>query len=392
MVSTRAQTARKDTQLSTPKRNKEKRLKQVTFKHTQTPIKAKIKTLSSIHSQAEIVKILRHEDNLRINQSTVSRIIHGPIRRHGHSPSQPETRGPKYKFSEDQLDNVKKQWETDKDLRWMSWNEIASSNDAIGELMGQHEWKTLARRMKKDKGISKHIAVTKDEVPPHIARKRVEFAKCMLAQRPNPEDWEDVLFTDECHFSWGPQGKLHVIREQGTRYEPDNIHHRERRPEKDEIKRFHVWAAMGYNFISPLIFYDAGNTNGKMSQRCYVDQILEPHVGKWLRDRDFVMEEDNDSGHGTKSGSNIVAQWKKLHNCKWYANSEYSPDLSIIETGWSPPKQETRRYPHYDDETTKQLILEGWDRWTYKSVNRMVHSMPKRLQDCIALNGQMTGY
>ena len=48
--------------------------------------------------------------------------------------------------------------------------------------------------------------------------------------------------------------------------------------------------------------------------------------------------------------------------------------------------------PYYDDETTKELILSGWNRLNYKGVNKMVHSMPQRLRDMIRLNGQMTAY
>ena len=160
----------------------------------------------------------------------------------------------------------------------------------------------------KNKGIWKHVAVVKDELPEAIARKRRIWARKMLEERPNPEDWEDVLFTDEYHFSWGPEGKLQVIREAGSRYHHQIIHHRKRRPDKNDVKRFHAWAAVGYNFISPLVFYDADNTNGKMSQKCYVDQILEPVVGQWLADGyNFTLEEDNDSGHGTQNDQNIVA-------------------------------------------------------------------------------------
>ena len=88
------------------------------------------------------------------------------------------------------------------------------------------------------------------------------------------------MFSDECSFGWGPEGKIHVISEKGTRYGPRNLHYRERRPEKDDIKRLHAWAAVGYNFISPLIFYDTGNNDGKMSQKAYIEQILEPFVGR----------------------------------------------------------------------------------------------------------------
>lgn len=72
-------------------------------------------------------------------------------------------------------------------------------------------------------------------------------------------------------------------------------------------RRYHCWAAVGWNFKSELVFYGVpGNTTGKMSQCVYIDSILEPVVKPWLEaGEDFVLEEDGDSGH--ESGkSNIV--------------------------------------------------------------------------------------
>ena len=64
---------------------------------------------------------------------------------------------------------------------------------------------------------------------------------------------------------------------------------------------------IGYNFKSDIYFYKMlGNTNGKMSQKVYINQILELIV-KALIDMhyDFVLEEDSDSNHGPEK-SNIV--------------------------------------------------------------------------------------
>jgi len=59
-------------------------------------------------------------------------------------------------------------------------------------------------------------------------------------------------------------------------------------------------------------FYRVGsNKNGKMSLQVYKNQILEPIVKPWLeRGDDFVLEEDNDSGHEIGS-KNIVRTWKE---------------------------------------------------------------------------------
>jgi hypothetical protein len=46
----------------------------------------------------------------------------------------------------------------------------------------------------------------------------------------------------------------------------------------------------------PVIFYDIpSNSNGKMAQKAYITQILEPWID---RGDDFALEEDGDSGQG----------------------------------------------------------------------------------------------
>ena len=87
----------------------------------------------------------------------------------------------------------------------------------------------------------------------------------MLARYPNPEDWDRVRFSDEVHFGWGPQHHLRIIRKPGQRYCVDCIQHSDMPKSKDE-KRFHCWAAMGYDFKSDLTFYEVpGNTNGNVT-------------------------------------------------------------------------------------------------------------------------------
>lgn len=99
---------------------------------------------------------------------------------------------------------------------------------------------------------------------------------------------------------------------------------------------------MGWNSKSELVFYEVpGNTNRKMSQRVYINSILEPVLKPWLEaGEDFVLEEDGDSRHGSGK-SNIARDWKDERNLKYYFNCFHSPDLSPIENCWQVPKKKT---------------------------------------------------
>ena len=214
----------------------------------------------------------------------------------------------------------------------------------------------------------------------------------MLEKYDSPEDWYIVRFSDEVHFGWGPQGKLRIIRTPGQRYCSDCIQYKDQPTETDK-KRFHCWAAVGWNFKSPIHFNNVpGNTNGKMSLQVYRDSILQPIVKPWLeKGEELVLEEDGDSGHGTGK-SNIVRTWKKQNNLTSYFNCSNSPDLSPIENCWQLRKQHLRKYPHWDDATTKELIVEGWEAVTQEFINAKVREMPQRLKAVLDSDRQMTGY
>ena len=130
---------------------------------------------------------------------------------------------------------------------------------------------------------------------------------------------------------------MRIIRKPGQRYCQDCIQHTDEPSEKD-MKKVHGWAAVGRDFKSDMILYNVPeNTNGKMSLKAYIDQILEPVVKPWIdRGDDFCLEEDGDSGHGP-SKKNIVRTWKESHGLQSYFNSASSPDLSPIKNCWQPP-------------------------------------------------------
>jgi len=111
----------------------------------------------------------------------------------------------------------------------------------------------------------KCVACQKAYVSPHLAERRKAWAKTMLERYPNPEDWKHVRFSDEVHFSLGPQGRLMIIRRPGERHCPDCTQTEPPQKEADK-KRVHAWGSIGWDFKSSLKFYEIpSNKNGKMT-------------------------------------------------------------------------------------------------------------------------------
>jgi hypothetical protein len=124
-------------------------------------------------------------------------------------------------------------------------------------------------------------------------------------------------------------------------------------------------------FQTDLVFYDSSNSNGKMTQVAYINQILEPRVKPWIEDyRDFVLEEDQDSGHGPtvpKKGKNIVQKWKEQHGLEYYFNISHSPDIPPIEKAWQAWKEYISKFEYYDKMELEELAAEGWHHGDAKS-------------------------
>ncbi|KAH7394815.1 hypothetical protein BKA66DRAFT_567205 [Pyrenochaeta sp. MPI-SDFR-AT-0127] len=249
-------------------------------------------------------------------------------RRH-HRSEAGERRGRPSLISNEQLkemDRIIK--EVGFEARKLTWLELAFEAGVEGVSA-----RTISRAMGNTMSYSKCIACQKRWVNDSTACARKSWASAMLQRYPDAEDWHRVRFSDEVHWAIGPQGSIYITRQPGERYCSNCIQQRDERDDHEHnLKRVHAWAAIGYNFKSALTFYEIlSNTNGKMTQRAYIDQILEPVVKPWLeRGDNFVLEEDGDSGHGP-SKNNIARQWKDLHRLKSYFNCHPSPDLAPIK-------------------------------------------------------------
>ena len=131
------------------------------------------------------------------------------------------------------------------------------------------------------------------------------------------------------------------------------------------------------------------NTNGKMSLKVYINQILEPVVKPWLLEKqDFALEEDGDSGH---CKANIVRQWKEENNMEYFFNCASSPDISPIENCWQPPKPHLKKSPHWDPQP-KSWFLRGGIWFRSILLTKSTDLCLERLRDVITSDGDMVGY
>ena len=72
-------------------------------------------------------------------------------------------------------------------------------------------------------------------------------------------------------------------------------------------------------------------------------------------------------------------------------HSPQSPDFNIIEDIWSQMNTELNKHKINDLQSLKKHLRIVW-KISFEKVRASVNSMPKRLQECIELNGERTKY
>ena len=127
---------------------------------------------------------------------------------------------------------------------------------------------------------------------------------------------------------------------------------------------------------------------GNFTQAQYLTLILKEHIEPIWRKHfnqglNFILMEDNDGSHGTRSKDNPVRRYKEsLFGFKWYSNLAQSPDLNIIENVWRILKQRVKqRYPQTVDELRYWIKYE-WNRIDQEEINKLVDSMLERVRQC----------
>ena len=124
-----------------------------------------------------------------------------------------------------------------------------------------------------------------------------------------------------------------------------------------------------------------------MSQKVYIESILEPYTKAWIdRGDQFELEEDCDSGHGPAHNGNKVRKYKEKIGLQYYFNGPKSPDLRVAESCFQPLKQSLSNSGHWDEKTLKERAEEGWNYHVPQHlINQQVLSMPDCLNACLRL-------
>lgn len=201
-------------------------------------------------------------------------------------------------------------------------------------------------------------------------KKRLKWAK---ANRHT--DWEQVLFTDEATINAGIRRKK-VWHRPGRKIVVRTVKH----PVK-----VHIWGCVSSaGFGRCYVFRE--NLNAKKLLEIYNRALLPSIHDLFEGVGDCVLQEDNDPKHTSK----LAAQWREDKGLKRMIWPAQSPDQNCIENVWHVLKvRVSNRHPKNIKELVR-VIKSEWASLSIEYAQKLVGSMPKRVQALIDAQGDYT--
>ena len=163
-----------------------------------------------------------------------------------------------------------------------------------------------------------------------------------------------------------------------------------------------IWGCFAGNKLGPIVFVDDNITQdiymGILKQNLmeYIDVLKEEGLNE------VVFQQDNASPHTAKRTQCWLKNAEQEHGfslMRWPANS---PDLNPIENLWAWLKLELhRRYPDTKylpggtgavRAVLKDWLMKIWWEIEEEVLNKLIFSMPHRVQQVIEANGWYTSY
>jgi hypothetical protein len=147
-----------------------------------------------------------------------------------------------------------------------------------------------------------------------------------------------------------------------------------------------VWGCVSASGIGNLV-----EINAKMDAKHYIEIINSNLYASaermGIRDN-FIFQSDNDPKHTSR----LAKSWFTENGVEQIEWSPQSQDLNIIENLWD---ELDRSIPQSDRKSIagfKKALFKSWEQIGQEVIDRLIRSIPKRLEEVIKANGGNTNY
>ncbi|GFW63872.1 transposable element Tcb1 transposase [Trichonephila clavipes] len=270
-------------------------------------------------------------------------------------------------------------------------SETAEKLTGRPKILGEHSRKTLksvssrtVRRELKNLEFQSHAAPHKPHITPQNVKHRLQW--CKTHRHWTVDMWKTVLWSDgQSGFTvWQSDERVWVWRISGECFFSDCI--------VPTVKfgggRIMVWRCFSRFGLGPLVPV-IGNMNSEM----YVDILNNaalPTLWQHFGEGPFLFQQDNCSIHTSR-----LAQtgFEEMGVQKLDCPSQ-SPDPNPIEHFWDELERRLRSQPNrpFSLQELTSAVMDAWKAVPMVTYQKLVESLPKRLQAVIHAKGGPTSY
>jgi transposase len=201
------------------------------------------------------------------------------------------------------------------------------------------------------------------------------------------EDWKRVLWSDETKINRiGSDGRVYTWKKRG---EPLSDRTTTPTVKHGGGNNLMVWGCMGWNGVGKLTEVQ-GIMDAKQYCEILEDGLQESFDKLGMAEEERIFQQDNDPKHTSKKAT----EWFDNNDIQVLVWPAQSPDINPIEHLWVHLKRALQQYP-----TPPKGVHELWDRvgeeWNKispETCQKLVESMPRRIQAVIKAKGGHTKY
>ncbi|KAF4222390.1 hypothetical protein CNMCM5878_005672 [Aspergillus fumigatiaffinis] len=265
----------------------------------------------------------------------------------------------------------------------------------IREKTGVSVSDTTIRRCLKKSGYGHWRAKKRPQLTKEAAKLRLEWAKAR--ENWGVEEFQRIIWSDECSIQLGKgKGQQWVWRldQLGSKWKKENIAPYVK-PKKVSIM---IWAAIwggGHSEINQMTRDENSQRNG-YSAASYLEILEENLFAIYSPEMSFMQ--DNAPIHTAR----IIKKWFEDNGISTIDWPPYSPDLNPIEHAWAKLKEMIYQLdPDIENyqgsigdlkDRFNDLIERAWEGLGQEYFDKLIESMPRRIQAVIEAKGWYTKY
>lgn len=240
---------------------------------------------------------------------------------------------------------------------------------------------STVKRRAHEIGLYGRVARKKPYVNKSNRLKRLKYAREML-QRPLGF-WDSIVWSDESKFNlFGSDGRIMAWRTRDEEFDPKCT--------VPVVKygggSVMVWGCFTRKGVGRL--YVLNHTMDALYYRQILEENLLPSIKQLGLGSSFMFMHDNDPKHR----SALVRDWLRNNGIEVLQWPSSSPDLNPIEHLWDVLEDQVKKRQPRNKKELSLYLVEEWNKIELSVLQKLVDSVPSRLNECIKMKGYATRY